>query len=85
MKQALAETSVSNPQEHIEKCEAWIKKKPHEANINYEQMLIWVGYDFKNPSVRTSCSILIHNQEIVIFNIKCTSWGLCSHQINKLL
>ncbi len=22
-----------------------------------------------------SCSILIHDQELVIFNIMCTSWG----------
>jgi hypothetical protein len=24
-------------------------KKPHETNINYEKLLIWVGYDFRNP------------------------------------
>ncbi len=48
MKQALVEASLSNPQEHIQKCEAWTKKKPHEININYEQMSIWIGYDFRN-------------------------------------
>jgi hypothetical protein len=49
MKQAPTKASLSNPQEHIQKCEAWTKNKPHEANINYEQMLIWIGYDFRNP------------------------------------
>jgi hypothetical protein len=47
MKQVPAKVSLSDPQEHIEKCEAWTKNKPHEANINYEQMSIWIGYDSK--------------------------------------
>jgi hypothetical protein len=38
-------------------------------------MSIWVGYDFKNLEAKMSCSILIHDQELVIFNIMCTSWG----------
>ncbi len=49
MKQAPTKDSLSNPQEHIQKCEAWTKNKPHGANINYEQMSNWIGYDFRNP------------------------------------